>query len=191
MIQLGERFRLALVFASRLHEDQARKGSGVPYMSHLLAVTSLVLENGGDEDEAIAALLHDAVEDRGGNEVLEQIRGGFGARVAEIVKGCSDCEGSPKPPWRERKEAHLKHLAGANGSVLLVTSADKLHNARCYLADYREQGEALWPRFRGGKDGTLWYLRSFVELARERGPRKLVAELDLVVSELERLAGQA
>jgi len=188
MNQLGERFRSALVYAAHLHGDQIRKGSGVPYLSHLLAVSSLVMENGGDEDEAIAALLHDAVEDRGGNHILQEIRSEFGEKVAEIVKGCSDCEGSPKPPWRERKEAHLRDLGAANDSVLLVTSADKLHNARCYLTDYRVRGEELWSHFRGGKEGTLWYLRAFVELARERGPKLLIDELERVVSELERLA---
>jgi GTP pyrophosphokinase len=188
MNQLGDRFERGLVLAARLHGDQIRKGSGVPYLSHLLAVASLVLENGGSEDEAIAALLHDAVEDRGGNKVLNQIRAEFGEVVAEIVQGCSDCEGNPKPPWRERKEAHLAHLSTASESVLLVTSADKLHNARCFLADYRALGEDLWPRFRGGKEGTLWYLRSYVELARQRGPVMILDELDRVVSELERLA---
>jgi (p)ppGpp synthase/HD superfamily hydrolase len=129
---LGQRFQAALVQAARLHQRQVRKQSGVPYVSHLLAVCALVLEDGGSEDEAIAALLHDAVEDQGGAQTLDHIRNLFGDEVAAIVDGCSDTDQDPKPPWRERKEAYLRHLAdpATSASVLRVATADKLHNAR-------------------------------------------------------------
>src|SRR6185503_9823772 len=127
---LSQRFESALVFAARLHGRQLRKGTCVPYVSHLLAVASLVLEDGGDEDEAIAALLHDAVEDQGGLPTLDRIRAEFGARVADIVLGCTDADSLPKPPWRERKERHLSHLRTAPDGVRRVSAADTLHNAR-------------------------------------------------------------
>lgn len=183
--KLSPRFDEALTFASRFHADQVRKGTGVPYISHLLAVASLVIEHGADEDEAIAALLHDAVEDQGGAEVREQIRARFGERVAEIVDGCSDADVIPKPPWRQRKEAHLAHLREASPSVRLVVAADKLHNARSVLMDYRALGPALWSRFRGGKDGTLWYYRAVVEALKAAGSGQMVEELERVVEEIE------
>lgn len=134
---LTERYRDALALTFELHQRQERKGSGVPYVAHVLGVSSLVLEHGGDEDEAIAALLHDAVEDQGGAATLARIAAGFGARVADIVRGCSDSMGEPKPPWRERKEHYLAHLGSASTSVRLVSSCDKLYNARTILADLR------------------------------------------------------
>lgn len=189
MTVLGKRFEEALVYATQLHAGQYRKDKDVPYVAHLLAVTSLVLEAGGDEDEAIAALLHDAPEDLGGRETLEQIRRRFGQRVAAIVEGCTDTFERPKPPWRQRKEAYVARLRRASPSERLVSVADKLHNARTILADYRLVGEALWVRFNGGRQGTLWYYRALVETYREIGSTPLVEELDRVVLELERLAG--
>lgn len=186
--QLSARFEAALTFAARLHRDQVRKGTAIPYVSHLLAVASIVLEHGGDEDEAIAALLHDAIEDQGGAETREKIRAQFGDRVVSIVDGCTDAEVMPKPPWRERKETFLASLAGAPDSVRLVAAADKLHNARAVLADYRRLGESLWGRFNSGKEGTLWYYRTAVEQLRRYGAPELAEELDRVISELERLA---
>jgi GTP pyrophosphokinase len=186
--RLGARFEEALAYAARLHTAQVRKGSDIPYIAHLLAVASLVLEHGAGEDEAIAALLHDAVEDQGGRTTLEEIRRRFGDAVAEIVAGCTDADVTPKPPWRPRKEAYVAHIHTAPPGVRLVSAADKLHNARAVLADYRELGEALWPRFKGGKEGTLWYYRALVEAYRVAGGSPLVDELDRVVSELERLA---
>jgi (p)ppGpp synthase/HD superfamily hydrolase len=153
---LTERFDEALVFASRLHASQVRKGTTIPYLSHLLGVASLVLEAGGDEDEAIAGLLHDAVEDQGGQPTLEEIRRRFGDRVAAIVEACTDADTTPKPPWRQRKERYVAHIAGAPADARRVSSADKLCNARAILLDYRILGETLWGRFSGGKDGTLW-----------------------------------
>ena len=177
-----------MVYAAQLHAGQVRKGSGTPYIAHLLAVTSLVLEGGGDEDEAIGALLHDAAEDQGGEATLAEIRRRFGPAVAEIVEGCSDTMATPKPPWRARKEAFLARLPHASPSARLVSTADKLHNARTILADLRTVGDAVWDRFQGGKEGTLWYHRSLVEILREGGSNPLAEELDRVVSEIERLA---
>ncbi len=185
---LSTRFEEALIFATRLHARQVRKGTSVPYVAHLLAVASLVLEQGGDEDQTIAALLHDAAEDQGGRSTLDEIRRRFGARVAEIVEGCTDSFTFLKPPWRKRKEAYLAHLPQASAAVRLVSAADKLHNARTILADYRQLGEAVWRRFNGGREGTLWYYRTLVEAFQAGESFPLVEELDRVVSELERLA---
>jgi GTP pyrophosphokinase len=186
--QLSERFENALLYATRLHASQTRKGNGVPYVSHLLAVASLVLEAGGGEDAAIAALLHDAAEDQGGHETLADIRARFGARVADIVAACSDTFEEPKPPWHERKRAYIAHLRDAPAEVLLVSCADKLHNARAILRDYRTCGERLWTRFSGGRDGTLWYYRALVEhYRRAPSPPALLDDLEQVLSELDRL----
>jgi (p)ppGpp synthase/HD superfamily hydrolase len=188
MAQLGERFSQALQYAVELHRGQIRKGSGVPYVAHLLGVTALALEFGADEDEAIAALLHDAIEDQGGAATRAEIRRRFGDRVTAIVDGCTDAEVIPKPPWRERKEAYLEHLKGAPPAVCRVSAADKLHNALAILRDYRAGGEPLWERFRGGKDGTLWYYRELVAVFDVVGPAPLAAELRRTVAEIELLA---
>ena len=182
----GERFERALVYASRVHGGQDRKGTSVPYVTHLLAVAAIVGENGGTEDEVVAALLHDAPEDQGGEARLEDIRLRFGPAVAETVAGCTDTYEDPKPPWRERKERYLAHLAGAPEPVRLVSTADKLHNARTVLADYRAVGEDLWDRFTGGREGTLWYYRAVADTLRSKDD-SLAEELDRVVGELERL----
>ena len=184
----GQKFEEALLYASRLHRDQTRKGTDTPYVTHLLAVTAIVGENGGTEDEVVAALLHDSPEDRGGKERLQEIRERFGNRVAEIVDGCTDTYEDPKPEWRPRKEAYIAHVATAPASVRLVSAADKLHNARCILADLRFLGHELWDRFTGGKEGTLWYYRALVEAYAEAGANSVVEELDRVVRELEALA---
>jgi (p)ppGpp synthase/HD superfamily hydrolase len=185
---LTPRFEEALIFATQLHSKQLRKGTKTPYVAHLLGVASIVLENGADEDEAIAALLHDAVEDQGGAETREEVRKRFGERVAEIVDGCTDAEVVPKPPWRARKEIYIQHLALASPSVRLVSVADKLYNARAILLDYRVLGEDLWERFTGGKDGTLWYYRALVEAYKAHGVTPLLEELARTVSEIERLS---
>jgi len=183
-----ERFGAAFLYALRLHAHQKRKGTTIPYISHLLAVTALVLEDGGSEDEAIAALLHDAIEDQGGEPTRQEIRRRFGDKVVEIVNGCTDTDQTPKPPWLERKKRYLEHLRSASPEVLRVSAADKLHNARTILADLRRHGKAVWQRFNGGRDGTLWYYRQLVQIFREHGPSFLVEELDRVVSEMEQLA---
>jgi (p)ppGpp synthase/HD superfamily hydrolase len=185
---LSARFRQALVYATEQHDGQHRKGSRTPYIAHPLAVASLVLEHGGDEEEAIAALLHDVVEDCGGLTRLAEIRILFGERVADIVRGCSDSVSEEKPPWRERKEAYLAHLRQASPQVLRVSCADKLHNARAILNDYRELGERLWKRFRGKREGTLWYYRALADAFGNGAPPRLAAELARTVDEIERLA---
>ena len=174
-------------FAAKLHSAQRRKISGEPYLAHLLATAAIVLEHGGDEDEVIAALLHDAVEDQGGRPTLEEIRRRFGERVAEIVVGCSDADRTPKPPWRERKEAHIARLLGASASVRLVAAADKLHNAQSLARDYRRHGPAIWEKFHGGRQGTAWYYRAVVDALKQAGDSPLSGELDRAVLEIENL----
>ena len=186
---LTNRFAEAFAYAATLHARQVRKGANIPYLSHLMSVAALVLEDGGDEDEAIAGLLHDAVEDQGGKPTLEEIRRRFGEKVARIVDGCTDSDTVPKPPWRERKERYVAHVRHAAADVRRVSSADKLHNARSILTDYRVIGDALWNRFTASKEETLWYYRSLLEAFRVAGSGRLVDELDLVVSELEQLSG--
>jgi GTP pyrophosphokinase len=189
-MMLSARFDVALAFAARLHAGQLRKGTEIPYVAHLLAVAGLVLEYGGNEDEAIAALLHDAIEDQGGAATRDIIRRLFGEEVTEIVNGCTDTEVSPKPPWRERKEAYVAHVREASSSVRLVSAADKLHNARSVLADLRVIGDEVWSRFKGGREGTLWYYRALVQAYRAAGgTHTLVEELDRVVSEMEKQCG--
>jgi len=189
-LPLSTRFQEALCLACDLHARQARKGTQVPYVAHLLAVASIALEHGANEDEAIAALLHDAVEDQGGAQTAALIRERFGDTVANIVLACSDTDMVPKPPWRERKRAYIAHVRQAPASVRLISASDKLHNARSILADYRVHREALWQRFSGGREGTLWYYRELVEAFTSHGERPLVNELARIVAEIERLAAQ-
>jgi (p)ppGpp synthase/HD superfamily hydrolase len=171
-----------------MHVGQARKATTVPYLSHLMAVSSLVLEAGGDEEMAIAALLHDVVEDCGGMPRLQEIRKQFGARVARIVEGCTDSFTEPKPDWIERKRGYLAEVKHADDETRLVSASDKLHNVRTILADYRKDGDAIWERFKGRKDGTLWYYRALSdEYARK--PNRITRELALVVDELQRAVG--
>ena len=188
-MQLSERFEDALAYTARLHTAQVRKVSNIPYIAHLLAVTAIVLEYGADEDEAIAALLHDAIEDQGGQGVRTQIEQRYGARVAAIVEGCSDTDVVPKPPWRQRKEAYLAHLRTAPASVRLISAADKLANVRSVIMDYHQVGEQVWERFNGGREGTLWNYRALVETFMAAGTTPLVEELARAVAEMERLAG--
>ena len=180
----------AAAFALRIHGAQTRKGSAVPYISHLLGVASLVLEHGGDEEQAIAGLLHDAVEDQDAHQ-LDIIRDRFGARVAAIVAGCTDADTLPKPPWRARKEAYIAHLEHAGPDVWLVSCADKLHNARAIGTDLRTHGQAVYDRFRGGRDGTLWYYGTLSEVFTRLMPGALAAELAQAVREMERLSQEA
>jgi len=189
---LSQRFEDALVYAARLHAKQIRKGTTIPYVSHLLSVASIVLEHGGNEVETIAALLHDAIEDQGGTETREEIRRRFGDAVVSIVDGCTDAEVIPKPPWKERKEQYIARLSHASPSILLVSAADKLHNARAILGDYRALGENLWDRFNGGKEGTLWYYKSLVDAFKQAAAgtalAPLIGELERVVGEIEKLS---
>lgn len=182
---LSTRFETALVYATRLHGNQVRKGSGVPYISHLLSVAALVLEDGGNEEEAIAALLHDAIEDQGGAKTREEIRQHFGERVVSIVDGCTDSETLPKPPWKERQLNYLEKIRLAPPEVRRVSLADKLHNARSIIADWEREGEKVWQRFKGGKEGTLWFYRSFLEIYQQNGSDFLTQELARLITQLE------
>lgn len=159
---LTERFDEALAYASRIHRDQRRKGTNTPYLSHLLGTTAIALENGADEDQAIAALLHDAVEDQGGAARLDDIRARFGDRVAEIVAHCTDTDIEPKPPWRARKENYIASLADKPVASVAVSLADKTHNAGAIVADLAAHGDSVWARFTGGREGSLWYYRRLV-----------------------------
>jgi (p)ppGpp synthase/HD superfamily hydrolase len=184
-VKLGPRFLRAFNFAAEKHAGQTRKASTIPYIAHLMGVASLVLEFGGDEDLAIAALLHDVVEDCGGAPMLREVRRKFGPRVAKIVDGCTDSDTDPKPPWRERKETYIRHLKNADAETRLVSAADKLNNVRSILADHRDVGESVWARFRGGREGTLWYYRALLEEFLRRKPNRLIGELELAVRDLE------
>jgi len=187
MTQLGPRFEQALRFAVEVHAGQKRKGTEIPYIAHLLGVCALVLEDGGDEDEAIAALLHDAGEDAGGRERVEEIRARFGDRVARIVEECSDTLETPKLPWRERKEGYLARLEHASAEALRVSLADKLHNARAIARDHGEIGQKVWERFNADHDDVLWYHRSLADIFRRRSDSAMRVELARVVTDLGRL----
>ncbi len=183
----SSRFADALGYAHELHALQLRKGGRIPYISHLLAVTSIVLDAGGTEDEAIAALLHDGPEDQGGLETLAEIRRRFGEGVADIVEGCSDTFKTPKPPWEERKRQYVAHLADADSSTLLVSAADKLHNARATLQDLNgEAGPRVWDRFSATKEQTLANYHNLIEayLRGRKDDRRqpIVADLQNVVA---------
>ena len=183
---LSTRFSEALVLAADLHRDQRRKGGDIPYISHLLAVCSIVLDHGGDEDEAIAALLHDGPEDQGGEATLDSIRQIFGERVAGIVAACSDTFETPKPPWEQRKRAYLEHLAGGDvpRSAVLVSAADKLHNLTSTVEDLETSGAAVWDRFNSTPDQQLWYYRSLAAIYRDRLGGRLS---DAVAEQVQRL----
>jgi (p)ppGpp synthase/HD superfamily hydrolase len=189
---LTDRFDRALLYATHVHGGQVRKGSSTPYVAHLLAVAATVLEYGGDEDLAIAALLHDSVEDQGGKARLEDVRNRFGERVARIVEACSDsladtAKGERKAHWQERKEAYIAHLRTADEDILRVSLADKVHNARAILRDLRKPdiGEKIWVRFSQPRERTLWYYRSLADRFRERLPGQLSNELSEIVAVLE------
>lgn len=188
---MSDRFSDALVYAAAKHHRQRRKGSETPYISHLLQVAGLALEHGADEDVAIAALLHDVIEDCG-RESHDEIQVRFGERVLEIVVKCSDTldKDAETRSWLERKEDYIRHLQEENSEdVLLVSCCDKLHNTRSILSDLKAKGDSAWEIFAGKKTGTLWYYRTLVETYRTTcAPRRIVRELDEVVTELEKLA---
>jgi (p)ppGpp synthase/HD superfamily hydrolase len=186
---LGIRLQRAFRYAAEKHTGQTRKQTAVPYLSHLMAVASLVLEAGGDEDMAIAALLHDVVEDCGGMPRLLEVRRQFGSRVAKIVEGCTDSFGDLKPEWMERKKNYLRELKDADVETRLVSASDKLHNVRTILTDYRKDGDDVWKRFSGKKDGTLWYYRALSDEYQRRKPNRVTRELAIAVAELERAVG--
>jgi (p)ppGpp synthase/HD superfamily hydrolase len=186
--KLTGQFSKALVYAELKHHNQVRKGADIPYFGHLLSVTGLVINDGGTEEQAIAALLHDCVEDAGGPPTLDEIRKNFGGDVARIVDECSDTDVQPKPPWRERKTTYIQHLGEVGTDTLLVSVADKLDNARSMLRDYHEHGPALWQRFTvKNPNDHLWYYGGLLEAYRERGLDSwMVDELGRVVDELRR-----
>jgi len=186
--QLGERFEHALDLACRLHSGQRRKASGVPYVAHLLGVASLTLEEGAAEDVAIAALLHDAAEDQGGEETLNGIRHAFGDDVARWVRQASDTLVKPKPPWEERKRHHLAAIPMADREAQIIMLADKVYNARSILADYRRIGPAIWERFSVPRDRTLWYYQSLLEVFDRQLSPILYDELERSVSRMKELA---
>jgi GTP pyrophosphokinase len=184
-MQLGPRFTDALGLANELHAGQTRKASQVPYLSHVLSVGATVLEYGGSEDVAIAALLHDVVEDCGGLQTVELLRSRFGNHVTDIVLGCSDTVEHPRPPWKQRKDRYLSHLADAGPEVLLVSAADKLHNLQSLLREERRLGPRLWLHFRAGRDGTLWYYEELLHIFRKTAlPPELVDQIERLVVEL-------
>jgi (p)ppGpp synthase/HD superfamily hydrolase len=185
---LSGQFSKALVYAELKHHNQVRKGGDIPYIGHLLTVAGLVINDGGSEEQAIAALLHDTVEDAGGPPTLEEIRKNFGETVARIVEECSDTDEVPKPPWQERKKKYIDHLAEVGDDTLLVSVADKLDNARSMLRDYHEHGPKLWERFnRKNPQDHLWYYGGLLQAYRARGfDSWMVGELERVVAELER-----
>lgn len=186
---LTDRYQDALTFANLLHRKQVRKGTAIPYLTHLLAVSGLVLEYGGDEDQAIAGLLHDSIEDQsasyGGASALRlEIDRRFGAEVLRIVNACTDAEVTPKPPWKERKEAYLAHLNTTDGRVALVSCCDKLHNARAILADHRRIGNAIFDRFSVPRNETLWYYKSLADVFTSRHAGPAAADFARVVGEM-------
>jgi (p)ppGpp synthase/HD superfamily hydrolase len=190
--RLTPKFTEAMAYAAEKHAIQTRKGSGIPYLGHLLSVAGYVIEADGTETEAIAALLHDAAEDQGGEETLAEIREKFGADVASIVAECSDTFETPKPPWRERKENYVRHLSEASDSALRVSLADKLHNAHAILRDFRAHGDELWQRF-SVKDPQqhLWYYRSLLQVYAQRIDNWMVDELREVIDALEHEVGRS
>lgn len=183
---LGPRFDQALAWASELHREQTRKGTPVPYIAHLLGVASLALEMGADEDQAIAALLHDAVEDQGVS--VAEVAARFGPAVARIVADCTDADTVPKPPWRARKEAYLQGLAAKPPASLLVSLADKTYNARAIVDDLRVHGDRLWSRFTGGRDGSLWYYEALAQTVTAALPGPAAQRFARTVAEMRALS---
>lgn len=189
MATLTARFDEALVYTRAVHDGQTRKGNGAPYMAHLLGVASIVLDDGGSEDESIGALLHDAAEDQGGRPRLEEIEARFGPAVAKIVSDCTDSWDTPKAPWIERKRAYAEHARELSPSSLRVSAADKVHNAYAILRDLRNEGESVWDRFNATADDVMAYYQSLVRSFRAAGGGRLVDELERIVRGIEREMG--
>ena len=182
---LSDRFDQALLYAHELHGDQYRRGTPVPYMAHLMGVASLVLEYGGDEEQAIAALLHDSIEDSGHLTSYGEIHRRFGERVTDIVRACTDADTTPRPPWLERKAAYVARVSHEPADARLVSAADKLYNVRTLLKDYRQTGHGVWQRYTGDPADVLWYYRALVTEFRVAGEHPIVDELDRAVAQLE------
>jgi (p)ppGpp synthase/HD superfamily hydrolase len=188
-VVLTARFDDAFRYAHDTHAQQTRKGTGAPYLAHLMGVASIVLDDGGCEDEAIGALLHDAAEDQGGRERLADIRARFGDTVAGIVEDCTDSWDTPKRPWLERKQAYVRHARKLTAMSLRVSAADKVHNAYAILRDLRNTGEEVWSRFKAGPDDVIAYYDALVRAYREAGGGRLVDELDRIVRGIHREMG--
>lgn len=192
---LTPRFTEATAYALEHHCDQIRKGTEIPYASHLLAVASIVLDMETSEDEAIAGLLHDVIEDGGGVAAEEVIRERFGADVAAMVRANSDTDVEPKPPWRERKQAYVAGVATKSPGAVRVSIADKLHNSRSIVADHRHHGDEIWDRFTADGPETAWYYGALVDAFEARRPElgpggeAALDELAATVAELQRIAG--
>lgn len=180
--QLTQRFEQALIYANHLHASQYRKDERVPYIAHLLSVAALVLEQGGNEDEAISALLHDAVEDQGGETTRAEIQQRFGDRVTAIVDGCTESHTIPKPSWKDRKMGYLQQLQHASAAVRRVSLADKLHNARSLLASLHQEGTSIWNRFNGGREGMLWFYQSLNQIYQTTDSDYLSQEFDRTIT---------
>jgi GTP pyrophosphokinase len=189
--ELGDRFVDALSYAARVHAGQLRASDGRPYVAHLLRVAGLVIQDGASEDEAIAALLHDAVEDQGGLERLNEIRRRYGGTVAQIVDECTDSYGAPKPPWRARKERYLAELDQSSPGALRVSAADKLDNVRSVIRGYLMEGEELWAHSNKGPDDVRWYYDTLANRFVELLPGPLADELSRTVAELDRVIAAA
>jgi (p)ppGpp synthase/HD superfamily hydrolase len=199
-LHFTDRLCKAVDYARILHIER-RKGTGIPYMAHLFGVASLVMGEAGlaclpvTEDMVIAALLHDAVEDRGGAARLEDIGRNFGPEVARMVEGLSDSlagEGDEKEPWEQRKRAYIERLRGEPADTRLISAADKLYNARSILEDYREIGPEIWRRFKRSRDLQLWYYDALLEVFKSFEKMRIVGELERVVGELKEIsAGEA
>jgi (p)ppGpp synthase/HD superfamily hydrolase len=187
-MRLSRQFEKALTYATRIHGGRLRKKTRIPYIAHIIGVAAIAMEYGANETEAIAALLHDAVEDCGGAKRLRDIERKFGKKVARIVDGCTDTDRTPKPPWLERKKAYVAHVRHAPMPTKLVSASDKLHNVRAILTNYRKEGERLWSRFNGGKQGALWYYRALVKAFTGKRIEPLVQELNRTLTQLEFLS---
>jgi (p)ppGpp synthase/HD superfamily hydrolase len=189
MSKLSGRLDDAFTYARDVHATQTRKGTNAPYIGHLMGVASIVMDDGGSEDEAIAALLHDAAEDHGGRPRLEDIRNRFGDAVAQIVEDCTDSWEEPKRPWAERKRAYIHHARKLPAPSLRVSAADKVHNAYAILRDLRNIGEEVWDRFNATPDDVLAYYEGLVRAYRDAGGGRLVDELDRIVRGIRREMG--
>ncbi|MCJ8280561.1 MAG: HD domain-containing protein [Rivularia sp. ALOHA_DT_140] len=184
MIKLTNKFEQALIYATQLHVNQNRKVDKIPYISHLMSVSALILEAGGNEDEAIAGLLHDAVEDQGGKATRQEIIQKFGEKIIEIIDGCTESDITPKPPWRERKIQYIENIRNGSDSVKLVSLADKLHNARSLLIGYGNKGDKLWDYFSGTKEDKLWFYGELLEIYKQGRVNFMTVELERILDEL-------
>lgn len=185
----SERLDEAFALARRLHDGQTRKGSTTPYLSHVLAVAGIVSEYGGDEDQVIAALLHDTVEDQGGRPLLARLQAQFGERVAALVEACTDAFDHPKPPWKDRKLAYLARIPQAPHDARLIIAADKIHNLRSMIADYEQVGDRLWDRFTASREETMWYYGAVRDALRPDWNHPALLELQRTLATLRTLAG--